>query len=96
MAGRKNVVAVVGDGAFFHSAKNTIDELLERKLNTKIILIDNGGLYSTGGQKISGVLPSYVKMLELDFSANISDSKISNIMKKFYTNRNILLLRINI
>lgn len=96
MAGKKNIVAVVGDGAFFHSAKNAIDELLARGLNTKIILIDNGGLYSTGGQKISGTLPSYIKMLELDFSSDISDRKISDIMHKFHTSHNILLLRINI
>lgn len=96
MTGKKNIVAIVGDGAFFHSAKNAIDELLERGLNTKIILIDNGGLYSTGGQKISGTFPSYIKMLELDFSVDISDEKISDIMKKFCASPNTLLLKINI
>ena len=96
MAGKKNIVAIVGDGAFFHSARNAIDELLNRGLNVKIILIDNGGLYSTGGQKISGVLPTYVEMLELDFSADTSDRKIIDIMKRVYMSRSVLLLKINI
>lgn len=95
IAGKKNVVAIIGDGAFFHSAKNSIDELIGRQLDTKIILIDNGGLYSTGGQKIFGVIPPYIKKIELDFHTKLSNKKIQEVVDNFYLDPQIMLLKIN-
>lgn len=96
MVGKKDVVAIIGDGAFFHSAKNTIDELIGRKLDTKIILLDNGGLYSTGGQKIFGAIPSYIKRLELDFHSKMSNQEIRRVIKKFHSDPQTILLKINL
>lgn len=94
VAGKEKVVAIVGDGAFFHSARNAVDELIKRRLNTKIVLIDNNGLYSTGGQNVFGIMPSYIKMLELDLSIEVPQQRICETIKKFCSDPEIMLLKI--
>lgn len=63
---------------------------------SKIILIDNGGLYPTGGQKIFGTIPPYVRKLELNLHSEISTQEIRRVIKKFHSDSQILLLKINL
>lgn len=62
------VVCITGDGAFFHSGKNSIPQALKDKLNLKIILIDNGGSMGTGGQVIPGDIPCGIEVYNTDKS----------------------------
>ena len=46
------VFCVTGDAAFLHSGKAAMEEAITRGVQLTIILIDNGGAASTGGQSI--------------------------------------------
>jgi len=64
------VFCVSGDGAFLHSGKNVLPELVARKLRLTILIFDNGGCAGTGGQQIPGDLtglPAELKVQRVDF-----------------------------
>lgn len=53
MASAKNrVLCVTGDAAFLHSGKAAIEEAARRGADFLLIVIDNGGAVSTGGQRV--------------------------------------------
>lgn len=56
LAGAKNVISVIGDGAYLHSGKNVIPEAIKRGIPLKTIIICNGGCKGTGGQEVPGEL----------------------------------------
>jgi len=84
LAGAKNAISVIGDGAYLHSGKNVIPEAVKRKTPVKAIVICNGGCQSTGGQEIPGDLfyqPPEVEKYIMDYKmAKIVD--IEKILRK--------------
>ncbi len=51
-----NVFCVTGDAAFLHSGKIAMEEAVARGVKMTIVLIDNGGAASTGGQPVPAVV----------------------------------------
>ena len=66
----KRIIAVTGDAAYLHSGQNCLWEAAERGLDLSIIILENGGALTTGGQHIPGNLtlhPSQARLREHDF-----------------------------
>ncbi len=61
------VAAIIGDTPFLHSGKNSIPELLQRKLPIDIFLMDNGGSQGTGGQKIPGDISKEAQIYDIEY-----------------------------
>ncbi|MBD3398554.1 hypothetical protein GF413_05790 [Candidatus Micrarchaeota archaeon] len=51
-----HIFCVTGDGAFFHSGKSVLCEASERGLTITIVILENEGCKTTGGQKVPGTL----------------------------------------
>lgn len=51
VSGYKNVVAVMGDGVFYHSGINGIINLIYNEGTSTVIIADNGCIAMTGGQE---------------------------------------------
>ena len=67
---QKKVFCVTGDAAYLHSGQQCLYEMLERKVNLTVFVLDNGGALGTGGQAIPGNLqvhPDGVSFYELDY-----------------------------
>jgi TPP-dependent indolepyruvate ferredoxin oxidoreductase alpha subunit len=90
-AGEKKVLAITGDGAFMHSGKNFVDEAIVRKLNFKLLLINNGGSHSTGGQKIPGTIPNQIKVINIDLD-NVRKSELKNTVDLFIASESPIIL----
>jgi TPP-dependent indolepyruvate ferredoxin oxidoreductase alpha subunit len=90
----KKALAITGDASFYHSAKNVINEASKRGIILKVVLIDNGGSYGTGGQKIPGVMVSDINLIEIDFDS-INDKELEKIVASFVTNRKSTILKVN-
>lgn len=80
LAGIKNVVSVIGDGAYLHSGKNSITEAISRNIPLKVIVVCNGGSQGTGGQVIPGYL-YYQPKEALSLRLNYKKSNGINIEK---------------
>lgn len=93
IAGSK-ALAITGDAAFFHSAKNVIQEVLDRDIDQKIVLLDNGGSQGTGGQRVPGKLDKAVRILELGYDS-ISDDELDRIVDQFINESGLAILRVN-
>lgn len=63
----KRIAAIIGDTPFLHSGKNSIPELLQRRLSIDIFLMDNGGSQGTGGQKIPGDITKEVQIYGIEY-----------------------------
>lgn len=64
-------VCVIGDGAFGHGGLLSLTEAFQRRASLCVIIIDNGGMLSTGGQKIAMQIYSLnikARKLILDYS----------------------------
>jgi indolepyruvate ferredoxin oxidoreductase alpha subunit len=62
---------IVGDASFLHSGIQSLTEVVARKCKMGIVVLDNGGAMSTGGQKIIGdihQISSEIPVLNLDYS----------------------------
>ena len=77
-----NALAVTGDGSFYHSAKNCLDEAQERQVPVHVVLLDNGGMQGTGGQRVPGVLPANATILNCDLS-DASEQELTAVVQKF-------------
>lgn len=67
------VFCVTGDAAFLHSGKAAMEEAIARGIQLTIILIDNGGAVSTGGQS----LPAAVAFTGVECVARVKQGQIS-------------------
>ena len=52
----RQIICVTGDAAFLHSGKIALEEAAYREANITLVLIDNGGAVSTGGQSVPGTV----------------------------------------
>jgi indolepyruvate ferredoxin oxidoreductase, alpha subunit len=57
-AKNRRVFCVTGDAAFLHSGKSALEEAAFRGVDLTIVVIDNGGAASTGGQAIPAAFAS--------------------------------------
>lgn len=69
---------VVGDASFVHGGIQSLSEALYRKAKMGIIVIDNGGAQSTGGQKIAGDIYDINKSIK-HTTLKYSKSSVENI-----------------
>ncbi len=85
---------ISGDASLMHAGAGIISELIFRKVNLGVIIIDNGGSQSTGGQMPLGGLDlldnikdikinrvEYSKLTENDFSKLFHEAKLSGKTK---------------
>lgn len=90
----KNPLAITGDASFYHSAKNALVEADLRKVPVKVVLLDNGGSQGTGGQKIPGVMPDNVEVIEIDFDT-IDDDELQKVVGAFVAKSESTILKVN-
>lgn len=95
LAAGKSAVAITGDGSFYHSAKNCLAEATIRKLPLRIVLLDNGGMQGTGGQKVPGEMPDTGKQFFCHLSST-SDEELTTIIRQFCTTDGSALLHVSI
>ena len=88
-----NALAVTGDGSFYHSAKNCLDEARDRNVSLRIVLLDNGGMQGTGGQQVPGALPENSTILTCKLSS-VSDQELAVVVQKFCEIDGTAILRI--
>ncbi len=82
MAGVRYPFAVVGDASFAFSGKQTLDEVIHRKKNIGIIILDNGGAKSVGGMPIIGDIYDVGKMAKKVLNYNqTSLEQFQNLFK---------------
>lgn len=65
------VFCVTGDGAFLHSGLSCLEEGRLRGARVVVVVLDNGGMASTGGQVVPGVihLPSGIQAHSVNFGS---------------------------
>jgi indolepyruvate ferredoxin oxidoreductase alpha subunit len=90
----KKALAITGDASFYHSAKNALVEAELRSVPVKVMLIDNGGSQGTGGQKIPGIMPDSINVIEIDFDT-ISDQELEKAVASFVANPEAVILKVN-
>jgi TPP-dependent indolepyruvate ferredoxin oxidoreductase alpha subunit len=93
LAGGKSL-AVTGDASYYHSAKNVWQEALDRGLQPKLVLLDNGGSQGTGGQLIPGIIDESIDVLEINYDT-ISDEEIGVAVHQFVSSPEAMILKVN-
>lgn len=83
-ASTKYPLCIIGDGAFIFSGKQILEEASLMNLNLGVIVIDNKGTMSTGGQKT--LVDIYKIDKEIPFEIvdfyNIESKKLTEVIKK--------------
>jgi len=91
------IFCVTGDGAFLHSGKNVLHELVARKLVLAILVFDNGGCAGTGGQQIPGCLdelPAGVNLQRVDFDRSGREELVQAVAAlQLYNGVSVLILK---
>jgi TPP-dependent indolepyruvate ferredoxin oxidoreductase alpha subunit len=90
----KKALAITGDASFYHSSKNAITEAMLRNIPIKVVLIDNGGSQGSGGQKIPGIMPKNVAVIEIDFDT-ASDTELKEAVSAFVYDSGAMILKVN-
>ena len=88
------VFVVIGDGAFLHSGKDVIPEVLKRKADLNVIVICNGGAKVTGGQEIPGELlhqPKGVNTYMANY-CDTSEKKFVEMLNKMSNDKKVSVL----
>ena len=97
LAGKKNVFAILGDGALLHSSIISLHEAISKNIDINVIIIDNGGSLSTGGHKfctpIEKVLQG-IKYEKSDFS-NLNKKNIQKILGEMLKSKETSVWLIN-
>jgi TPP-dependent indolepyruvate ferredoxin oxidoreductase alpha subunit len=87
---------VTGDASFVHGGMQTLIEALSRAAKMGIIVLDNGGAMSTGGQQIVGdihAIPEGVSTLRLDYQSS-SEEKFRQVLLKMRQSDRLAILYI--
>ncbi len=93
LAGGKSL-AITGDASYYHSAKNVWQEALDRGLQPKLVLLDNGGSQGTGGQPIPGTIDESIDVMEIDYDT-ISDEELGVAVSQFVSSPRAMILKVN-
>ena len=70
--GKRKTFCITGDAAYLHSGQQCLYEMVERKVDVTVFVLENGGALGTGGQHIPGNLsnhPEEVRVFELDYGS---------------------------
>lgn len=89
-----SALAITGDASYYHSAKNAWREALDRGLQPKLVLLDNGGSQGTGGQPIPGEIEGSINVLSVDYDS-ISDEELENVVNRFVSSPEAMILKVN-
>ena len=90
------VFCITGDAAYLHSGQCCLHEMLSRKINISIFVLENGGALGTGGQHINGDLDYYpqgISFFCVDYKESTPDS-LKHFVQKLPT-KGINLILIN-
>lgn len=88
---------VVGDASFVHGGIQSLTEAIYRKAKMGIIVIDNGGAQSTGGQKIAGDIYDInktIKYVTLKYSES-SVKQIASVLNRMRENKELAILYVD-
>lgn len=80
-----HVICVTGDAAFCHSGKLALEEALARRAAVTVIVLDNGGSHSTGGQPPPGTCVLNLPGLEchdLDFPVSCEAEPLPALLQR--------------
>lgn len=72
---RRRVLVVCGDAAFAHSGLTAMEQAVAEGIGIDVIVLDNGGARSTGGQTIAGGWPTLLH--RRDISVTVVDPQSS-------------------
>ena len=89
---------ITGDASFLHSGIQALSEAVSRKISMGIIVIDNNGSVSTGGQKlISSIynIDKKIDKIEIDYN-KISLQEIKNVLIKMRNSNKLMILYVKI
>jgi indolepyruvate ferredoxin oxidoreductase, alpha subunit len=89
---------ITGDASFLHSGIQALSEAVSRKIAMGIIVIDNNGSVSTGGQKlISSVynINKKIDKIEIDYN-KVSLQEIKNVLIKMRNSNKLMILYVKI
>ncbi len=90
------VFCVTGDGAFRHSGRQALCEAVARRVKMTVVVIDNGGCKTTGGQRPPGpLLPEEPEIITREFEyASTSTEGFIRILNELNDHNGVSFLRV--
>ncbi len=95
---KKFTFSVIGDGSFLHRGIHDILEASAKNLPLCVIVLDNNGTHSTGGQKLPASIrsiPSGIDSIEVNYSET-SEAEFETLLKDISKNKKLKIIFVNI
>jgi len=98
LGGVKYPFCITGDTSFLHSGIQALSEAISRKIAMGIVIIDNNGSLSTGGQKlISSIYDIDRKIEKIEVNYNkVTTQEIKDILTRMRDSNKLMVLYIKI
>ena len=97
----RKVIVITGDGNFLMGLGSSTTAAYYRPNNLKILILDNGTYYTTGGQKTVSSIINYSKFLEslnveYEFSKKAIQDQINQDLREFLNSNSFSVLHLTI